>query len=411
MWRLLAVLWVVVVCFATSGSGQTLLHEFRLPGSEQFGDLVGSPGDVNHDGYADVMVAGSGSCGYLLSASLRVYSGLTGDALHEFRVFSCNPSAAVGDLDGDGQAEHLVGSPWFGLGGNGRVDLYSGITGQRTWIHVGDVPQFDSFGRALAVVGDVDLDGCADYLISGSQQPGFLYSGRTRRPLYPVSHGDAAVAVGDMSGDRIPDYVITDPVFRASGRLSAGKVDLYSGADGTLLRTFEGANANDFFGSSVAAADLDGDQVPELVVGIPRRRGLGTAPGDGNGRVEVYSGDSGALLLVIAGNGHGDRFGHSVAAGGDVDGDGTSDYVVGAPDHPLPGNDRLVYGAVFVYSGRSNALLFQQDPTSTGREFGHAVACEGDVDGDGRDDVIVGDPRHSDGGVAHVFSFDRPLAR
>jgi hypothetical protein len=113
--------------------------------------------------------------------------------------------------------------------------------------------------------------------------------------------------------------------------------------------------------------DLDGDGVPEQAVGST-----------GGQRVEVYSGADGTLLHTWSGSG---RFGHVISALGDVDGDGVGEVLVGAPCDP-----DYCRGRIYVFSGATGTLLAERKgPEIT--LFGNSVAALGDVDGDGVDDV------------------------
>lgn len=86
----------------------------------------------------------------------------------------------------------------------------------------------------------------------------------------------------------------------------------------------------------------------------------------------------------------GDQFGHSVATGGDFDGDGVADVLVGVPCSDLDGGLVTDVGSARVYSGADGALLFKISGGQAAQHMGHAVAFLDDVDGDGRDEMVVG---------------------
>ncbi len=129
------------------------------------------------------------------------------------------------------------------------------------------------------------------------------------------------------------------------------------------------------------------------------------APGLDSGAAHVYSGKDGALIFTIAGEAAGDQLGYSVASAGDVDRDGRADVIVGAPfsDHR-----RTDGGLALVYSGAGGSVIHGFDGDSSGSLFGWAVGGAGDVDADGHDDLIVGAPfdtiRITFSGSARVFS-------
>src|SRR5690606_12292564 len=166
-----------------------------------------------------------------------------------------------------------------------------------------------------------------------------------------------------------------------------------SGADGALLWSAAGVANGDRFGAALAPAfDVDGDGVVDLVVGSPDHDGGGF----GAGRAEVRSGATGALLWSATGTAVLDRFGHAVAGILDANGDGIPDVAVGAP---LADGAAFNGGGVEVRDGATGALLLALAGTSVLDQFGYAVARGGDVDVDGRADVVVGVPGHDGGGA------------
>lgn len=163
-----------------------------------------------------------------------------------------------------------------------------------------------------------------------------------------------------------------------------------------VLHEWRGESALDEFGWIARdAGDVDGDGVQDVVTSAPSA--AGPEGGERAGAVYVYSGASGRLLWKASGRA-GDRLGVGVEAAGDVDVDGVPDVVAGAP-----GGDRTV-----VYSGDDGTVLLQLGALQEGEAFGRKVSDLGDVNGDGRDDVLVGAPGNDaageDAGAAYVFS-------
>jgi hypothetical protein len=194
--------------------------------------------------------------------------------------------------------------------------------------------------------------------------------------------GGAVASAGDVDGDGRADVLAA----RSAAQSSIGRVRLVSSATGATLATVDGPFADDGFGSALAGArDLDGDGKPDFVVGAPNAEStLGVLPA-----VRAYTAN-GALLWSASGL-FGSRFGAAVALGGDLDGDGVGDVLVGAPD-----DGASTAGAVHVLSGASGtALRSHASAGPNDGELGFAVAFVGDVDGDGVDDYAFGDPHTS----------------
>jgi hypothetical protein len=157
-----------------------------------------------------------------------------------------------------------------------------------------------------------------------------------------------------------------------------------------LLRTDTGPSGAGF-GRAAPAGDVNGDGHDDLIVGAP----LDDSGGLDAGRASVYSGSDGVVLFQFNGSGPGDLFGSSCAGAGDVDGDGHDDLIVGAPQT----NVLFGRGYARLFSGASGAVLRTFTGAAAGDRFGATVAGAGDLNGDGRDDVLVGAPQHDGGGT------------
>lgn len=254
----------------------------------------------------------------------------------------------VGDADGDGFADLLAGAPCSDLAAAnaGAVYLFSGRDGTILHIVTG-VGIGDQFGEAASGAGDVDGDGCGD-LLAGADK-------------------------NDAAG---PD---------------AGSAWVFSGRTGAPLLLILGDDAGDRLGAAVCrAGDVDGDGFADVILGAPNDE----AGGANNGSARVISGRTGAVLFTFNGL-LGEHFGSSVGDAGDVDGDGHDDLIAGAPLADAAGTDA---GAARVMSGADGALLFQVTGLAAADHLGISVAGAGDVNGDGRDDVIVGAPHHDGAG-------------
>lgn len=189
-----------------------------------------------------------------------------------------------------------------------------------------------------------------------------------------------ARSVGDVDGDGVGDVAV---VFRALVLTAPpGRLEVRSGSDGRLIRDWDldGVVSN----ACLAGGDVDGDGRAEVVLGLANQT---TAAGQ-TGRVVVLSVQTGAALWSVDGD-VASFLGHRVLSGLDVDGDGHDDVVATAEWC----SDPLICerGEVRVYSGASGAELHRLTGSVAGGLFGYGLAALGDVDGDGRDDLAVGD--------------------
>jgi len=259
---------------------------------------------------------------------------LTGEAPTDFFGFA---SENLGDLDGDGANDFIVGAPSSAAGGSlsGRAYVYSGRTGAVLNVVTGAANE--RFGYGVASAGDTNGDGVGDYVVGG---PGIL------NPPTPMH----------------------------------GRVTLYSGATHAVLQEWSG-DVDSFFGADVnAAGDVDGDGRGDVIVGAPRTNRL-------TGRVYVLSGGTGAEIWRRDGLRAGDVFGTAVSGLADLDGDGKPEQGVGARNAPPQAG-----GLAFVLAGRDGAIVRTLHPVGSAVDFGwFFVHATGDTDGDGVGDIYVGD--------------------
>ncbi|MDP2314089.1 MAG: MopE-related protein [Pseudomonadota bacterium] len=343
------------------------------------GYAVARAGDVDGDGYADLLVGANttdatdfGSAYLLLGPVTGTIDLSAADA--EWVGGSRSDEAGVGlggggDLDGDGLDDFAVGATLSDSGGTssggafvvsglGRgVDLLSAAVATL----VGEA-RSDEAGYRVCIADDLDGDGAADLLVSGDQND----SGGT----------DAGAA-----------YVVFGPV--------TGAIDL-STADARLL----GEAADDRAGIGLdAPGDMDGDGHGDILVGASRARSSGAAYlvlGGVTGDLDL--GDADAILEGVDAN---DGVGGSVAGAGDVNADGNLDLLLGASlldgDVADAGGAYLVYGPVTGTRSLSTA-----DGTFGGASVdsfaGFSVAGAGDTDGDGFADFLIGAYAADDGG-------------
>jgi len=277
----------------------------------------------------------------------------------------------------------------------------------------------DEMGTAVALF-DINGDGLADLFIgspkkdiSGMVDAGSvkIVSGKDGISLSPVNGtaaaqqlGSAIAVVEDQNGDGVPDLVIGFPLANPTSTLvAAGKVCLYSGADGSLIKTLvQGTKAGDQLGASVAVGDVDNDGYPNLIVGIPRRDASGLTD---NGQVIVYSGINSTVLYKRSGTQAGEYFGAAVAV------DKVQHYLfVGSSNYSPTGLSKAGRVSIFNSADGVSAAVFTLDGTVAGDRFGSAVSSFAqDIDGDTFIDWAVGSPRADvstmvDAGKVEIFS-------
>ena len=265
----------------------------------------------------------------------------------------------------------------------------------------------DNFGGALSIAGDVNGDGFDDLIIgaSGFDPSGsaYVYSGVNGALLYQWQNGqtssdtfgESVSAAGDVNGDGFDDLIIG-----ASKSGNSGSAYVYSGVNGALLYQWDGGSAGDGLGGSVSGAgDLNGDGIPDVVVGAQYTHN------NNRGSAYAYSGADGALLYEWTGEGVAIWFGSSVSGAGDVNGDGFEDVIVGARLESAGG---LLYsGAAYVYSGVNGALIYTWGGQNPSDHLGCAVSGAGDTNGDGIDELLIGaygsDNNGSSSGSAYIY--------
>jgi hypothetical protein len=408
---------------------------FRLSGIDEYdfsGVSVSSAGDVNGDGFADLIVGANGaeSAGadeaegetYVIfgkanwagvsSLDLATLDGITG-----FRLIGIDAGdesgysvSAAGDVNGDGFADLIVGAPYAESANETSLEGESYVVfGKASWA---GVPSLD-----LAA-----LDGANGFRLSGIDATDL--SGRS------VS------SAGDVNGDGFADLIVGAQFAGAGGEsyVVFGKAS-WAGTPSLDLATLDGTNgfrltgidANDNSGTSVSSAgDVNGDGFADLIVGAYSAESAGGASGEGESYVvfgkaswagtpsldfATLDGTNGFRLIGI------DEFDLSgtVSSAGDVNGDGFADLIVGAllaesaSASDNEGESYVVFGKAS-WGGTPSLDLATLDGTNGFRLIGvdaddlsgASVSSAGDVNGDGFADLVIGAPNAESVGGANA---------
>lgn len=432
-----------------------------------FGFRVATAGDVNGDGFDDVIVGteyydhGEDNEGAVwvyhgsasgLSASANWFAE-SNQTASRFGGYSNN---TAGDINGDGYSDVVVGAKQYdyacsseeegavfvwlgsvaGLGDNGNP-------GNADWKGCGDSSGYQ-FGAAVSTAGDVNGDGYADLAVGcilcwiGADQGAiFLYYGSagglgaTGTPnnadwtgkitAAGIDLGYAAGTAGDVNGDGYSDVFGGARFYDHEATDEGGAFVWYGSPDGLSTGGWraESDQASAALGTcAVTAGDLNGDGYADVVIGASNY----DKGEDNEGAVFVWFGSASGLgangtpanaTWMAESNQVGASFGYSCGTAGDVNGDGYDDLLVGAY---LYDNGNADEGAAFAWYGSPTGLGAFGDPSNAdwtaegGQDtarFGHIVNRAGDVNGDGFSDVIVGayqyDKGQADEGTAYVY--------
>ncbi|MBK7874257.1 MAG: FG-GAP repeat protein [Planctomycetes bacterium] len=396
-----------------------------------FATALTTAGDANGDGFSDLLVGSPGFQGAFANegrvALYRAKSDGTGLENASIWSFSGGQTDArlgtsvtfAGDVNNDGFTDVLVGAPGFATDltqfQEGKAFLFLGtssgvLSGTPSWTFEGDAINA-KFGQALAGAGDVNGDGYADVFVGapgatvgGLQDSGRVYvflgspTGLGATPALVLDNpvtGDARFGAslanaGDLNRDGQTDLVVGAPDY-SNPESEEGRVYVFLGSAAGVVPTPAFTVESDLVGAHLGTAvsgagDVDADGYADILVGAPDTLG--------GGRVTLYRGQLGLAPIapgaqVFNGTQGGARLGAALCRAGDVNNDGFSDVAFSAP------NFNLNQGEVYVHLGVSSGLATSPTltfPGSAGANLGAGMGPCGDIDGDGFSDVVLGQP-------------------
>ena len=400
------------------------------PVGEYTGDVFGCSvawiGDVNGDGYDDLLIGAfrypeiqSYGKAYLYfgGPTLDLVADLVIPAPAGNTAWFGVSVASAGDFDGDGYPDFIVGAQQSGY--EGKAFIYYGgpsLDATPDLTLVGEsTGALTSFGASVASAGDVNQDGFDDVIVgaplygTGGNRPGRAYvffggavpNAVPDRVFSGVGFNDQLGSVvgsaGDMNGDGHPDVFASSPA-NSAGALGAGAIDVWFGGpalDTTPDLTLRGSAASERLMNAAHAGDVNGDGFSDLI-------------GAGRSQVRVWFG--GPSPNSVADLTLGRTFA-TVARGGDMNGDGIHDFVVGAP-YPGAGRVSVFFGGSAIDTLEDHSYV----GNPSGGSLGLSVAGGGQVDGPGSPDLIASahyDPEsigYNQGRVYVIANSSSPVA-
>lgn len=367
-----------------------IIHEWRGEAvGDEFGWIARGIGDVDKDGVTDVAASATANLPMGTSkGKVYAYSGKSGKLLwkHEGAAgsFFGNTLEAAGDINKDGIPDVVVGAP----GINGFF-VYSGIDGRELRKTVGDSSVAD-LGRGVAGVGDINKDGYADILASAPAAAikgagtgrVYVFSGKDGKVLMTLDGEAAGHNFGSTIGTGDGRHFVVGA--SGAGARSTGRIYAYDGLNPKPLFIQDSDSTGAALGAMFASVvgDVDGDGVADMYA----TDFANTINGPASGRAYIYSGKTGQTLFVKSGNSAGEQVGIGAGRTGDINGDGRADFVVAGWQYA---GSAWSGGRVQVFSGKDGSLLQSFTGRVPGETLGFDAVGVGDVDGDGTTDFLL----------------------
>jgi len=423
--------------FAGETSAETAAYVFTglVAGAKAGSDLVYAP-DLTEDGVDDLLIGAFGDGALTVVSGAEAGAHTTDEFLRLTGASGQNLTRDIvlpGDVDGDGIEDLVLGAPsanFMGRNQAGAVNVYFGPLGDFTTLGTPDAqilgPHGNAYlGRNMGTIGDFDGDGVDDvlaggfdiknvanqkvgaaYLVRGPLESGELIDGDVSGAVDLVIYGEtiydhfgsSMTAMGDWSGDGLPDLII------AARDGSSGKGALYGFESGPLEEggnvwsagdadvLVDGLGSGSMTGDALRyTEDVDGDGLGDLLVGAPRRNLEGVQRGAAYLVSTLTSAGIGDIAAAeFRGSVDNAHFGSAVTALGSMDTTETQGIAIGAP--------AATSGAVYVFSGPFEGSIGQDAATgvvaglNSGDSFGTALVGGVDFDEDGISDLLVGSP-------------------